>query len=164
MPLKLTEETDEPTLNLTPLVDIVFLLVIFFMVGTQFTADEGEYDIALPEVGITEPLTALPDEIVVTIYPDGRLRVGDEWVSTLQLRDMLVRARGNYPDQAVIVRGDSRVPYQRVMDVLSVCREAGITDISLANRPRGTENAAAQQVPLRTDTPDAGGPNTPHRD
>ena len=137
MPLKLTEESDEPTLNLTPLVDIVFLLVIFFMVGTQFTADEGEYDIALPEVGITEPLTSLPDEIVVNIYPDGRLRVRDQWVSTVQLRELLVRARRNFPEQAVIVPGDSRVPYQRVMDVLSVCRESGITNISLANRPRG---------------------------
>ena len=49
MPLK-TETVEEPTLNLTPMIDIVFLLIIFFMVGTQFAQMENQYDIQLPTI------------------------------------------------------------------------------------------------------------------
>ncbi len=60
MPLK-TGTVEEPKLDLTPMIDIVFLLIIFFMVGTQFTEMERQYDIKLPTVTDAKPLTNLPD-------------------------------------------------------------------------------------------------------
>ncbi|MCA9079282.1 MAG: biopolymer transporter ExbD, partial [Planctomycetaceae bacterium] len=70
MPLK-TQAMEEPALNLTPMIDIVLLLVIFFLVGTQFTQAERQYEIDLPTVSDAQPLTALPDEIVVNVGRDG---------------------------------------------------------------------------------------------
>ncbi|MBX3440130.1 MAG: biopolymer transporter ExbD, partial [Planctomycetaceae bacterium] len=74
MPLK-TQQPEEPALNLTPMIDIVLLLVIFFMVGTQFTEAERQYQIDLPAVSVAQPLTALPDEIVVNVAKDGSVQV-----------------------------------------------------------------------------------------
>ena len=67
MPLK-TDTIEEPNLNLTPMIDIVFLLIIFFMVGTRFTEMERQYDIRLPTVSEALPLTNLPDEITGKLH------------------------------------------------------------------------------------------------
>ena len=133
MPLK-TEMTEEPILNLTPMIDIVFLLIIFFMVGTRFTETERQYDIQLPTVSDALPLTALPDEITVNVHSDGRLIINGDERTLEDLQTDLEVAKLNYPDQAVVIRGEGEGPYQHVMDVLTVCRRAKIGNVSLANR------------------------------
>ena len=81
MPLKMTD-LEEPALNLVPMVDVVLQLVIFFMVGTQFVEQdrlrEQQYEIELPTVTDAQPLTGLPDEIVVNVAGDGQIFVGQE--------------------------------------------------------------------------------------
>lgn len=134
MPLKVQEGIDEPNLNLTPMIDIVFLLIIFFMVGTQFTQREREFDIKLPTATEAQPLTSLPDEIVVNVRQDGTIVVRGEERTVDELEGMLAEARTNYADQAVVLRGAGEGLYQHVMDVLSACRRAKIRNISLANR------------------------------
>lgn len=133
MPLK-TDRIEEPHLNLTPMVDIVFLLIIFFMVGTRFAEMERQYDIQLPTVSIVQPLTALPDDIVVNVRSDGEIRLNNEAKTLDQLEAELVAAKKNYADQGVLIRGDREGPYQHVMDVLAVCKQAKINNVSLANR------------------------------
>ncbi len=133
MPLK-THPPEEPSLNLTPMIDIVLLLVIFFMVGTQFTNAERQYQIDLPSVSVAQPLTSLPDEIVVNVTSDGRLFLVDTAVNLADLRQFLQEAHQRYADQAVVVRGDGAVNYQRIMDVLNLCQQVQITNVQLANR------------------------------
>ncbi len=133
MPLK-THPPEEPSLNLTPMIDIVLLLVIFFMVGTQFTNAERQYEIDLPSVSVAQPLTALPDEIVVNVSREGSLFLQDETVTLDRLQELLQEARERYADQAVVVRGDGAVNYQRIMDVLSTCQQVQITNVQLANQ------------------------------
>ena len=134
MPLKTAEVVEEPNLNLTPMIDIVFLLIIFFMVGTQFTASERQFDIELPTVSKAQPLTSLPDELVVNIKEDGSIQLGAQTKTLQELKADLIAARRNYPDQAVMIRGDGTGPYQNVMNVMAVCHRAQINRISLANR------------------------------
>ena len=134
MPLRVTDPTDEPSLNLTPMIDIVFLLIIFFMVGTQFTNKDQGLDVQLPTVTDMQPLTSLPDEIVVNVSGDGKVIVQEEQLTLTQLEANLREAQSNYADQKVIVRGSGPDPYQHVMDVLATCRRAQISHISLANR------------------------------
>ncbi len=136
MPLKTAEMVEEPKLDLTSMIDIVFLLIIFFMVGTQFTARERQYDIQLPTVSNAQALTSLPDELIVNITNDGSIQLGEQQKTLNELEDDLIAARRNYPDQAVIIRGDGTGPYQNVMNVLAVCHRAEITRISLANQLR----------------------------
>lgn len=133
MPLK-TQQIDEPALNLTPMIDIVLLLVIFFMVGTQFAQHESQYEIELPKVTEAQPLTALPDEIVVSITRDGTLYLGGQSRTLDEVERDLSAARERFPQQVVIIRGDADGPYQHVMTVLNICKRARITNVQLANR------------------------------
>jgi len=133
MPLK-TEAMEEPSLNLTSMIDIVFLLIIFFMVGTQFTDLERKYDVSLPTVSDAPPLSATPDEVVVNVSQGGGLVVAGRTRTLEQLESDLRTAQQRYADQVVLVRGDGRVEYQNVMNVLAACRRAKIRNISLGNR------------------------------
>lgn len=133
MPLK-TQEMEEPSLNLTPMIDIVLLLVIFFMVGTKFTNSESQYEIVLPTVTDAQPLTALPDEIIVTVAADGALYLGQTETSMAALEAELRAAKERYADQAVVIRGDGNGPYQHVMTILNLCKRVRIHNVQLANR------------------------------
>ena len=133
MPLK-TDSIEEPGINLTPMIDIVFLLLIFFMVGTRFTEMEREFKIQLPSVSEAQPLTSLPDEITINVSSDGQLQVDGAVMTLQELENRLQTAKKNYADQSVIVRGDANGAYQNVMDVLAACNRSGIQAVSLANR------------------------------
>jgi biopolymer transport protein ExbD len=133
MPLKL-EQIEEPGLNLTPMIDIVLLLVIFFMVGTEFTRDERQYEIELPRVSDAQPLTDLPDELVVNITRSGEFALGHEPRTLEDLEADLRAASQRYRDQVVVIYADGAGPYQHVMTALSICQRADISNVQLANR------------------------------
>lgn len=139
MPLK-TEAPEEPTLNLTPMIDCVFLLIIFFMVGSRFTEQERQYEVNLPSVSeAPRPRTAAPDEITINVRADGEAVVKGKVRPLSDLAADLDAAIKNYPDQAVVIRGDASVPYQHVMTVMAVCQKAGVKSVSLANRLKSGE-------------------------
>jgi biopolymer transport protein ExbD len=133
MPLK-TDTIEEPNLNLTPMIDIVFLLIIFFMVGTRFAEMERQYDIELPSVSQAQPLTTLPDDITINVRRSGEIVVNGTPKTLDELKSDLIAASDNYQDQAVLVRGEGQGPYQHVIDVVAACKEAKIRVISLAYR------------------------------
>lgn len=133
MPIK-TEALEEPNLILTPMVDIVMLIMIFFMVSTEFRRRENQYEIQLPRVTEARPLTALPDEFVINITQAGELFVGTERKSLQELEGEVQAAKERYAEQVVVIRGDSEGRYQNVMTVLNLCKRVGIRNIQLANR------------------------------
>ncbi len=136
MPLKAFSTEDEPTINMTPMIDCVFLLLIFFMVGTTYSKQEQQLDIKLPTVATATPLSSAPDEIVVTIVGEGAVQIGAERLTLPQLSERLAQAKKRYAEQAVVVRGSGPDPYQFVADVLEICEKAEISNISLASRLR----------------------------
>ncbi len=131
MPLK-THLDEQPSLNLTPMIDIVFLLIIFFMVGTKFSELERKIGLRIPEVTDRGALTAAPDRKVVNVYRDGRIELDQQPVGLDLLRDRLADARRQYAELGVLVRGDGLGPYQNVAAVLNACKQAGIRDLSLS--------------------------------
>ena len=133
MPLRV-DAPEEPSMNMTPMIDVVLLLVIFFMVGTQFSETETEYDIELPTVSSAQPLTGGPDPLVVNVRRDGSLFLGQRRIDPSELERELRAAKVRYARQAVVVRGDGQGPYQHVMTVLDLCRRAQIVNVQLANR------------------------------
>ena len=135
MPLK-TGTVEEPKLDLTPMIDIVFLLIIFFMVGTQFTEMERQYDIQLPTVTDAKPLTNLPDDIIINVAENGEITVHGQKNTLADLQKTLEQAVKNFPGQSVVIRGDSTGPYQNVMNVLDICHRVKIRSVSLTNRLR----------------------------
>lgn len=131
MPLK-THLDEQPSLNLTPMIDIVFLLIIFFMVGTKFSELERKIGLRIPEVTDHGALTAAPERRVVNVYRDGRIELDQQTVTLDLLRDRLVNARSQYAELGVLVRGDGTGPYQNVAAVLNACKQAGIRDLNLS--------------------------------
>lgn len=136
MPLK-TLPLEEPSINLTSMLDVVLNLIIFFMISTQFIQEERQYDVKLPTVSEATALSGQPDEIVVNVMVNGTFNVKGQTVSNQELESLLKAARERFPGQAVIVRADGDGKYQPVMDVLAMCRRAGIRNVSLANRLTG---------------------------
>lgn len=137
MPLK-TLPLEEPTINLTSMLDVVLNLIIFFMISTQFIQEERQYDVKLPTVADAAALSEQPDEIVVNVLANGGFQVKGQNLSRTELEGTLKAARERFPGQAVVVRADGEGKYQPVMDVLSTCRQVGIRNVSLANRLTGT--------------------------
>lgn len=135
MPLK-TSQLEEPTINLTSMLDVVMLLIIFFMLSTNFSEEEKQYDVHLPTVTDATALTGQPDEIVVNVAANGTITVRTEPVSLTDLEAVMRLAADKFVGQGVIIRGDGDGSYQNVMDVMSACRRAGIKNLSLAHRPK----------------------------
>jgi biopolymer transport protein ExbD len=119
---------------MTPMVDVILNLLIFFMLGSRFAAEEQQVDIQLPKVSQARPLTAPPDDIVINVFADGHIVVDQKSLTADELESLLAEARRRYEDQAVLIRGDGKVDYQAVMDVLSICQKVEISKYSLATQ------------------------------
>ncbi len=131
MPIK-THSDEQPTLNLTPMIDIVFLLIIFFMVGTKFSELERKIGLELPSVSDSGTLSAAPEKKLVNVYQDGRIELDRTTVSLAELTERLAVARREYPKLGVLVRGDADSKYQSVARVLNACRQAGISKMAVS--------------------------------
>jgi biopolymer transport protein ExbD len=134
MPLK-TQRDDQISINMTPMIDIVFLLIIFFMVGTRFSEiEQQERDIALkvPEVERVSALAQAPRKKIINVFGDGRITLDSVEVDLQTLESSLVQARAEYPATGVIVRGDAQSLYQHVAEVIATCRVANINDLNIA--------------------------------
>ena len=131
MPIK-TQLDEAPAVNLTPMIDVVFLLIIFFMVAAKFTELERKLGLRVPSVATTASLTPAPRKRVVNVYHDGRITLDRDSVTLEQLIQRLSNARSQYMGLGVLVRGDAGVRYQRVADVLAACRQAGIAELGIA--------------------------------
>ena len=124
-----------PSIEMTPLIDMVFLLLIFFLVATTFQEAEREIRIALPEAEAAGPLTASLREIVINVTADGAIIVGGRTIEPEALRALVADAVEANPEQKVSVRGDRGVPYGRVAAVLDACKSAGVNDPFLDTVP-----------------------------
>lgn len=121
---------DEPEINLTPLIDVVFLLLIFFMVTTSFIRN-SDLRIELPEAA-REPSAAQTEALEITVNADGQYFVEDRRVvdSTAEsLRKALIETLGDSRDRTVAIRADADASHQAVVTVLDVTGRLGIEDV-----------------------------------
>ena len=125
-------------LDLTPMMDMVFNLLIFFMVVSQFASEERDLRVQLPDGSEAMPLTAKPREVFINIDKDGRYFVRSKEMTEGELGQLLKQAAANNPtSQSVIIRGDKRAPWDFVATAMRLCNQAGIRDYSasLADEP-----------------------------
>ena len=135
MPLKPQFDEEIPTLNLTPMIDVLMLLIIFFMVGTKFIESEKAMELQIPTVSDqANALSQKPAKKVVNVYQDGTLSLDGKPVSLEQLTKRLSAARSQYKGLGVLVRGDSEANFQRVASVLNACKQAGVSDLGISVR------------------------------
>jgi len=133
MPLKTTPD-EPPVMNMIPMIDMMFNLIIFFLVGTEFATLERNITLRVPEVVDKGALTAAPERRVVNVYRDGVITLDEKSVTLEQLTEQLAAARAQYSELGVLVRGDGQGVFQRVAEVLNACRQAGIQELGITVR------------------------------
>jgi biopolymer transport protein ExbD len=131
MPLKISA-TEEPTLNLTPMIDVILTLVIFFMVASKFTDEEQALGVKVPSVSTQAAVSAAPEPKYVNVFSDGRILLGIKPVSLDELTKQLTDAKGQYHKISVVVRGDRNTTHGRMTEVYDACRRAGITEVAIS--------------------------------
>ncbi|MDH3872445.1 MAG: biopolymer transporter ExbD [Gammaproteobacteria bacterium] len=131
---------DEPEINLTPLIDVVFLLLIFFMVSTTFE-HQSRIKIELPEA-TAEPTEQEEEPLEIIIDAQGLYFIGDEQVVNTRLKTLkaaISKAAGARQGMPVIIRADAKTPHQAVVTALDATSQLGLTHISLATSKVGEE-------------------------
>lgn len=131
MPLKTSTDGELPAINLTPMIDVVFLLLIFFMVGTQFTQQERQIDINLPGVGAVNSMLPVPQRREVLIAPNGTAYLDGQAVSVRELMQRLTEMKRRYPDLAVAVRADAEAKQRDVIPIYGAINSAGIANMAV---------------------------------
>ena len=133
MPLK-TIADEPPSINMIPMLDITFNLIIFFLVGTEFATIERNISLRVPEVAGKGALSSAPQRQVVNVYGDGAMTLNGVPVTLDQLTDRLGAARSQSSELGVLVRGDGQGRFQRVAEVLHACKQAGIQELGISVR------------------------------
>ena len=125
--------TRQAEIQMTPLIDMVFILLIFFAVTTSFVSETG-LDIQRPRSSLSE---TLPHEsIPVAIGADGRITVDGQRVGLLSIRPFLQKRLRMQPGLAVVLVADRIVSMDRVVRVMDEVRGAGINEVALATEAR----------------------------
>jgi len=120
--------TGDPAIDLTPVIDTVFNLLIFFLVGTTFLQAEREMKIALPFAASAAPISAMLQDLIINVDAQGQTIVAGRTISTDDLRAMVKQAAANNAQQKVTVRGDRATPYANIVSVLDICKGEGIQE------------------------------------
>ena len=138
MSVKIDKGSALSGINLTSLIDVVFLLLIFFLVATRFAEEERELEVLLPEASEAKALTDKPRELFINIDRRGRYFVSNKIVSLKQLDGILKVTRINNPARAsVVIRADRRVVWRYVVDAMNSCNKAKIFDYRVTTRKTG---------------------------
>lgn len=111
---------------MTPIIDMVFLLLIFFLVTTTYHQIEREIKIALPAAESGVPISVALRELIVNVSNEGTVVVNGNTITHEQLRTVIADALAQNPKQKVTVRGDQHATYGQVAQVLDICKVAGI--------------------------------------
>lgn len=141
MQFQLSNAGEKRRLDMTPMIDCVFQLLLFFLVASHFEEQarmtgEGELDANLPEAAAAMPMVMRPQEMIVNITGQGQFYVGGELLNESALSQRLRRAQTDNPgNQPVVIRGDEDADWKYVARVMSLCNQAQINDYRVAVIP-----------------------------
>jgi biopolymer transport protein ExbD len=126
------QKVEAPTFQLAPMIDVVFLLLCFFIASQIFSQWETEIGIVLPTSVSGDPPDRLPGEIIINIGPAGNVVINKQEFNDEDLHKLLKRVSHIYKGQPVLIRADRLTAYEHIIHVLDLCREADIGNISFA--------------------------------
>ena len=121
-----------PALALTSMLDVIFLLLCFFVTASVFSQWESEISISLPAASTAETPGRLPGEVILNVSKDGFVTVNAKKLTLEDLGSRLKKVAEFYPGQPVVIRADRETSYDSLVKVLDTCRGAGVWNFSLA--------------------------------
>ena len=125
-----------PGLALTSMLDVIFLLLCFFVTVSVFSQWENEISIKLPSAETSDEPDRLPGEIIVNLAKDGTVVVNGKLLELADLQARLKKVAKFYPGQPVIIRADKELAYEKLVKVIDTCRAADVWNFSLATDGR----------------------------
>ena len=117
---------------IAPMVDILLVILVFFIVTWNFALSENELDVRVPTATKANETQPYVGQVVINIAANGTVIVNRQPKTSKELLELLKKLSQLYPDQAVIVRGDQGVEYKHIVDVLDICRQADIWNVAFA--------------------------------
>jgi len=129
-----TREPEKAEFQLAPMVDVVFLLLIFFITTMQLTQSERELNVSVPVAEEGADAQQSVGEIIVNVREGGEVVIDQTVMDKSQLFAKLQRVAAVHKNQAIRIRGDEKVKYQKIVEVIDVCQKAGIPNISFATQ------------------------------
>ncbi|MCA9252397.1 MAG: biopolymer transporter ExbD [Phycisphaerae bacterium] len=126
MLLKSSNLNEPVSVELTPMIDMVFLLLIFFLVATTLRQKERELDIVLPTAESAAPVSVALRELVINVNQEGDAVVNGKTMDAEAVRELVAEAVKVNPKQKVTVRGDRRAAYDHIARILDACSAGGI--------------------------------------
>jgi len=143
MQFKTSAPEDDPHVNLTPLIDVVFLLLIFFMISTTFKR-ESELNVDLPKAA-AQPTETKKESINLIIDRQGRFFVNRRMVVNSQVTTLMSALRkviGERKDISLTISADAMTPHQYVITAMDAARQLGITKLSMATQNTNADSKA----------------------
>ncbi len=128
------DQEEDTRIDLTPLVDTVFLLLIFFMLASSFVIVPG-IKVELPQA-VHERILREKQEIRITITRDNRIYVGRNRVDLDSLGKIFRERAKKAPSTLVVINADSRALHGRVVEVMDLAKTAGLNNLAIATRPK----------------------------
>lgn len=121
--------------QMAPLIDIVFLSLIFFMVASVVARWETKLSLTVPtaDTGVRTPREA--GEIIINLDADGRVFVQNVEMTSARLEQLLTQVAREFRDQPVIIRADANTRHEQVIRVLDLCRRVDIWNVAFATLP-----------------------------
>jgi len=121
-----------PGIQLAPLVDVLLLLLIFFLLTWNAARNENELDVKVPKASAAKDKPAPIGDVVVNVKTDGNVVVNRRTLTSAELTELLKGLVQLNSEQAVVIRGDEAGAYKNIIGVLNICTEAGITNVAFA--------------------------------
>jgi len=115
-------------MDMTPMIDVVFQLMIFFLVATKLDEAEREFPVALPTASEAKPFTAKPSELFINIDRNGRYFIQGQFLSIEGLENLLRQSAANNPTQTVRIRADQESQTKYLVAAINATVKAGIRD------------------------------------
>jgi biopolymer transport protein ExbD len=132
MNLRSRVSLQHPGIQLAPLVDVLLLLLIFFLMTWNAARNENELDVKVPKASAAKEKSAPIGDVVVNVKADGNVVVNRRTLSGSELGELLKGLVQLNSEQAVVIRGDEAGAYKNIIGVLNVCSEAGVTNVAFA--------------------------------
>ena len=132
MNLRSRAPLQHPGIQLAPLVDVLMLLLIFFLMTWNAARNENELDVKIPKASAAKEKPAPIGDVIVNVKSDGSVVVNRRTLNGPELSEMLKGLVQLNSDQAVVIRGDEAGAYRHIVDVLNVCSESGVTNVAFA--------------------------------